>query len=360
MSQDILLTLIDPDPTQARKAFDAGRLEELAQSLAESGQAVPVLLRPGQDGRYLLVHGERRWRAAQLLGWDTLRAEVQDLTPDQARWLALVENLQRADLSPIEEAQAYQVALSEGMTQAALGQKLGKSQSYIAQKLRLLTLPEPLQFYLDRGALTEGHARQLLRLRNFYGPDLLTTGRAWPKGGEGLDRAFWQEDCYVMGVFLGLRPLDGLLWAPAPVPPLLADACHALAVWWESTGGQVPAWAVTAFWWASFAACGPLSVADLKTQIDHWQSIIHSALVRLEGIDSAPKDELGRLEYWGYRSDLRHSGVSHWANEAPRQVYLDALLHVWQTESWAAPSSCQPYGPHGIKYAKLVEKVTYA
>ena len=163
MSQDILLTLIDPDPTQARKTFDAGRLEELAQSLAESGQAVPVLLRPGQDGRYLLVHGERRWRAAQLLGWDTLRAEVQDLTPDQARWLALVENLQRADLSPIEEAQAYQVALSEGMTQAALGQKLGKSQSYIAQKLRLLTLPEPLQFYLDRGALTEGHARQLLR-----------------------------------------------------------------------------------------------------------------------------------------------------------------------------------------------------
>lgn len=168
MSCDILLNLIDPDPNQARKVFDAGKLEELAQSMAASGQAVPVLLRPGQDGRYSLVHGERRWRAAQLLGWDTLRAEVQDLAPDQARWLALAENLQRDDLSPIEEAQAYQAALSGGLTQAALGQKLGKSQSYVAQKLRLLTLPRYVQEALASGKLSEGHGRQLLRLKEHF------------------------------------------------------------------------------------------------------------------------------------------------------------------------------------------------
>lgn len=355
MSRDILLSLIDPDPDQARKTFDAGRLEELAQSMAASGQAVPVLLRPGQDGRFLLVHGERRWRAAQLLGWDTLRAEVQDLTPDQACWLALVENLQRADLSPIEEAQAYQAALSGGLTQAALGQKVGKSQSYIAQKLRLLTLPEPLQFYLDRGALSEGHARQLLRLRNVYGPDL-PAAALWTVPEEAHELAYWRQWGNAFELLRDTRPLDALLFVPPdPVPDLLAGGCQALARWWARCE-TVPQWAVTAFWWAAFAAHVGASVADLKAQIDNWQSIIYSALFRLPiWKDGPPRDELGRQEYWGYRSDLRHSGVSQWAKEAPRQVYLDALAHVGQADSYAAPSSCQPYGPHGVSWPMLTD-----
>ena len=165
MSRDILVSLVDPDPGQLRKHFDEDRLDELAQSMAANGLAIPILVRPGQDGRYVIVHGERRWRAAGRLGWEAIPAEVRDLTVEQARWLALVENIQRADLSPIEEAQAYQAALSDGMTQTELGKRIGKSQSYIAQKVRLLTLPRDVQEAVDSRQLSEGHARQLLRLR---------------------------------------------------------------------------------------------------------------------------------------------------------------------------------------------------
>lgn len=200
MTRDILLTLIEPDPNQPRKTFDAGQLEGLAQSMRETGQAVAVLLRPGQGGRFVLVHGERRWRAARLLGWETLRADVQELAPDQARWLALVENIQRADLSPIEEAQAYEAALSEGMTQTALGQKVGKSQSYIAQKLRLLTLPADVQEALCAGQLSEGQARQLLRLRKDSLPPewVSNTARKCLQGGWSVRRLELQIDFELM------------------------------------------------------------------------------------------------------------------------------------------------------------------
>lgn len=164
MSQDILLTLIDADPGQPRRNFDPVALAELAQSIAANGQAVPVLLRPGADGRYIIVHGERRCRAVQSLGWFAIRAEVRDMTPEDARWLALAENIQRADLSPIEEADAYRAALADGITQTELGRRLGKSQSYIATKLRLLRLPGEVRQAVDSGAITEGHAKQLLRL----------------------------------------------------------------------------------------------------------------------------------------------------------------------------------------------------
>jgi ParB family chromosome partitioning protein len=162
MSRDIPLILIDPDPAQARRIFD---VVELAASMAATGQAVPVLVRPVGD-RFVLVHGERRLRAAQSLGWETIEAEVRDLTPEDARWLALVENVQRADLSPVEEAQAYQAVLATGVTQTELGRRLGKSQSYIATKLRFLALPDEVQRALDTGTINEGHAKQLLRLRD--------------------------------------------------------------------------------------------------------------------------------------------------------------------------------------------------
>lgn len=164
MSQDILLTLIDADPEQPRRFFDPAALAELAQSIGANGQAVPILLRPGADGRYIIVHGERRYRAVQSLGWAAIRAEVRDMTPGEARWLALAENVQRADLTPIEEADAYRAALADGITQTELGRRLGKTQSYIATKLRLLKLPEDVRQAVDAGAITEGHAKQLLRL----------------------------------------------------------------------------------------------------------------------------------------------------------------------------------------------------
>src|SRR5918992_2754260 len=107
VSRDTLISLIDPDPEQPRKVFDEARLAELAESMAANGLAVPILLRPTPNGRFVIVHGERRWRAAQRLGWETIPADVRELSAEEAPWLSLVENVQRANLSPIEEGEAY-------------------------------------------------------------------------------------------------------------------------------------------------------------------------------------------------------------------------------------------------------------
>ena len=358
MTRDILLALIDPDPRQNRKTFDEGALDELAQSMAENGLAVPVLVRPGQDGRYVLVHGERRWRAAGRLGWAAIPAEVRDVAPEQARWLALVENIQRADLSPIEEAGAYQAALSEGLTQTELGKRIGKSQSYIAQKLRLLTLPAPLQVYLDRRALSEGHARQLLRLRNFYGPDLPAAAGRWQEAwAPCLDAAYWQEACMVFALLRDLRPLDqpvyfaDLLTDKNEVPAVLSAGCHAFSTWWAEID-QVAQWAAAAFWYGSFVAHYGVSVVDLKAHLDQAESILYSAVAWLDGREEAPLDELGKLSYWSYRADLRHSGLT----DPPRQMLWDAIGYTAKTDFFAAPSNCQPYGENGALWAELSAK----
>lgn len=173
MSRDILLTQIDVDPNQPRKHFDEAALAELAQSMAANGLAVPILVRPVGE-RYMIVHGERRYRAAHRLGWVSIPAEVREMDADAAQWLALVENVQRSNLSPIEEAQAYHARLAQGITQTALAERIGKTQSYIAQKLRLLKLPEVTRGALYFREMTEGHARQLLRINSSLVQEWLT------------------------------------------------------------------------------------------------------------------------------------------------------------------------------------------
>ena len=163
MSRDILLSLIDADPNQPRKHFDAGQLAGLAESMQEQGLIVPILVRPSVE-RFVIVHGERRYRAALSLNWETIPANVRDLTTDQAAMMALTENVQRADLSPIEEAKAYRHYLDQGMTQTELGKHIGKSQSYIATKLRYFRLPKDVIDQLENSIITEGHAKQLLKL----------------------------------------------------------------------------------------------------------------------------------------------------------------------------------------------------
>ena len=161
MSRDILIDLIDADPDQPRRHFDADQLAELAESIAANGLIVPILLRPVGE-RFVIVHGERRFRACQSLGWSTIPADVRDMDAETAKWLALVENIQRADLTPIEEAQAYAAALATGLTQLQLGKRIGKTQSYIAQKLRLLKMAPEVQEAVAAGTISEGIARQLL------------------------------------------------------------------------------------------------------------------------------------------------------------------------------------------------------
>ena len=168
MSRDILLHLIDAVPDQPRTHFDQGALDGLAQSMAANGLAVPILVRPVGE-RFIIVHGERRYRAASLLQWETILADVRDIPLDDVPWLALVENIQRADLSPIEEARAYRAHLDTGITQQELGKRIGKTQSYIASKLRFLKLEPEIQQALTTGDISEGHAKQLLRVDNSTG-----------------------------------------------------------------------------------------------------------------------------------------------------------------------------------------------
>jgi ParB family chromosome partitioning protein len=160
---------IRPNPNQPRRDFDARDLEELAASIREKGVIQPLILRrhPVEADRYEIVAGERRWRAAQMAGLHALPAVVRELSDAEVLELAIIENIQRADLNPLEEAQGYrQLMESFGHTQERLAEALGKSRSHIANLLRLLTLPEGVLEMLRAGKLTAGHARALITATN--------------------------------------------------------------------------------------------------------------------------------------------------------------------------------------------------
>jgi len=150
------------DPTQPRKTFDEAKLRELAESIKTQGLIQPILVR--RDGvEYRLIAGERRWRAAQLAGLHEIPAVVRDVTAAEAFELALVENLQRTDLNPLEEAEGYRRLIQEfGLTQDQVGERVGRDRTSVANALRLLQLPETVKDLLASGALGMGHARALL------------------------------------------------------------------------------------------------------------------------------------------------------------------------------------------------------
>jgi ParB family chromosome partitioning protein len=150
------------DPSQPRKTFDETKLRELAESIRTQGVIQPVLVR--RDGsEYRLIAGERRWRAAQLAGLHEVPAVIREVTPAEAFELALVENLQRTDLNPLEEAEGYRRLIQEfGLTQDQVGERVGRDRTSVANALRLLQLPQPVKDLLATGALGMGHARALL------------------------------------------------------------------------------------------------------------------------------------------------------------------------------------------------------
>ena len=156
---------IEPNPYQPRQEFDGDALEELAASIREKGVITPVLV-SRSDGGYRLIAGERRWRAAQKAGLDRIPVVVRESTPIESLELALIENIHRRDLNPIEEAQAYKRWLEDAeTTQEILAQRVGKDRSTIANLLRLLTLPKEIQKDIINGRLTMGHARVLAGLK---------------------------------------------------------------------------------------------------------------------------------------------------------------------------------------------------
>ncbi len=162
--QELPVESILPNPNQPRKSFTSSNLQELAASVRQSGVLQPIVVRPDGDG-YQLVVGERRWRAARLAGLRTIPAMIRNASDAQCLELALIENLLREDLNPMEEAEAYERLLAEfEWTQEELAQRVGKDRSSIANCLRLLKLPQVIQDDLRAGRLTMGHARALLSL----------------------------------------------------------------------------------------------------------------------------------------------------------------------------------------------------
>lgn len=156
---------IEPDPGQPRKTFDDETLAELSASIAEHGLLQPIAVRPKPSGGYLIVAGERRWRAGRMAGLTEVPVIVKDVTDEQAMELALVENLQREDLDPVEEATGIRELMTRcDLTQEQAARKLGKSRSALANSLRLLSLPETVLELLKSGFITIGHAKVVLGL----------------------------------------------------------------------------------------------------------------------------------------------------------------------------------------------------
>jgi ParB family chromosome partitioning protein len=161
--REVPVEAIRPNPWQPRTHFDARELEELAQSIREHGVLQPVLVSQQPDGSFQLITGERRWRAVQLAGLPTVPAMVKEATPQASLEMALVENIQRRDLNPLEEAHAFRQLLDEhGLTQEQLAQRIGKSRVAVTNTLRLLHLPDEVRQALANGAISEGHARAIL------------------------------------------------------------------------------------------------------------------------------------------------------------------------------------------------------
>lgn len=164
---EIPLTQITPNPNQPRRDFDEQSLQELSESIKQLGIVAPITLRQTAQQKYQIIAGERRWRAAQRAGLQTIPAYIRTIKDEDVMQMALVENIQREDLNPIEIALAYaQLTKEQNATQEKIAQQVGKSRAEVANYLRLLKLPAPIQIALQKKTLSMGHARALLAIEN--------------------------------------------------------------------------------------------------------------------------------------------------------------------------------------------------
>jgi ParB family chromosome partitioning protein len=166
--QEVLIDSIDVNPYQTRRRINEAALEELTESIRASGVVQPVVLRPGANGRFQLVAGERRWLASKRAGKNTIPAVVRQISNEQAMEITIIENLQREDLNPMEQARAFERLSREfGLTQEQIASRTGKDRASIANFIRLLKLPEAVQNVMESGELSFGHGKVLLSLAGF-------------------------------------------------------------------------------------------------------------------------------------------------------------------------------------------------
>jgi len=187
----VRLSEIEPNKGQPRKNFDENALAELADSIREHGIIQPLLVRKLDKGGYQIVAGERRWRASRMIGLTEVPVVVKELSDTEVMELALIENLQREDLNPIEEAAGYKELMATyGLTQDQVAKRVGKSRSAIANSLRLLNLPKPVQNYVLNGQLSMGHAKAILS----YGTEELMVSKAKEAVAKGLSVRAIEKD----------------------------------------------------------------------------------------------------------------------------------------------------------------------
>lgn len=164
---ELKISEVEPNKAQARKEFDDDALAELAQSISAHGVLQPILVRPIPTGGYQIVAGERRWRASRIAGKTTIPAVIKDINDEQCAQISLIENLQRENLNPLEEAYGFKELIDEyNVTQKEIGSLVFKSRVYVTNVLRLLNLPKQVQDMLSNSEITSGHARALLGLEN--------------------------------------------------------------------------------------------------------------------------------------------------------------------------------------------------
>lgn len=178
---NVKISEIEPNRDQPRKEFDNEALSELADSISQHGVLQPLLLRPMLTGEYRIVAGERRWRAARMAGLSEVPAVIREMTDTEEMLFALIENLQREDLTPLEEAKGYRTLIeTQDFTQEEVSKAVGKSRPAITNALRLLNLPEEIQQMLENGEISAGHARTLL---SFKGEEAMRLGAQKAKEG---------------------------------------------------------------------------------------------------------------------------------------------------------------------------------
>jgi ParB family chromosome partitioning protein len=217
--REISVSAIDRNPYQTRSRVDEQQLAELAQSIAVTGVVQPIVVRPLQNGRFQLIAGERRWLASQKVGKETVPAIVRQVSDEQAMEMTIVENLQRADLNPMEQARAYERLGREfKLTQEQMAQRTGKDRASVANFLRLLRLPVEVQNKVEGGELSFGHARCLLSLEN---PETIL--KAAQKVA-ALSMSVRQTESYVQGLLNPEKKQKGEEKTKEPLDPNVREA----------------------------------------------------------------------------------------------------------------------------------------
>ncbi len=216
---EVSVDLIERNPFQTRSSFDEEALKELAASIQATGVVQPILVRPSTAGRFQLIAGERRWLASKLAGKSTVPAILRNASDEQAMEMTIVENLQRADLNPMEQARAFnRLAHEFKMTQEQMAQRTGKDRASVANFLRLLRLPVEVQRKVESGELSFGHARTLLALES--PAEILKAAQKV----SALSMSVRQAESYVQGILHPEKRSDGEEKAKEPLDPNVREA----------------------------------------------------------------------------------------------------------------------------------------